>query len=400
MADLTIVGGVYVERCVQPLWDNVYGSGGRAAEAVARLVPGRTRLVAYVGDLTRPPAEFLAGMAGFALEPVAAAYAVSFDYLHPLSTPRIRPGPAGMAQHEAVAVDGDVVLRYGMLEGDAIVDAGVAVYDPQSAFGARPFGENGSRADRLAVVLNRREAASMTGTWDAREAAGRLLRDGAEVVVVKMGGHGALVVTADAATKVPAYQTRRVWKIGSGDVFSATFAALWGCRGLPPGEAADLASRATARYCETRSLSVTGVEDLEGLDLSPVRPGRGRIYLAAPFFDLGQRWLVDEARSLLRDLGAEVFSPCHDVGPGPGAIVAPEDLAGLDGSDAVFAILNGLDTGTVFEVGYAVRKGIPVVALAQNVKDEDLKMLTGTGCTVLDDFASALYQAVWRLPPT
>jgi len=66
----------------------------------------------------------------------------------------------------------------------------------------------------------------------------------------------------------------------------------------------------------------------------------------------------------------------------------------------VFAILNGLDTGTVFEVGYAVRKGIPVVALAQNVKDEDLKMLTGTGCTVLDDFASALYQAVWRLPPT
>lgn len=399
MADLTIVGGVYVERCVQPLWDHVYGSGGRAAEAVARLVPGRTRLVSYVGDLTRPPAEFLAGMAGFALEPVAADYAVSFDYLHPLSTPRIRPDPAGMAPHGAIAASGDVVLRYGMLEGDAVVEAGVAVYDPQSAFGARPFGWNGSRADRLAVVLNREEAASMTGVRDAREAARLLLLDGAEVVVVKMGGHGALVATADGTVTVPAYRTRRVWKIGSGDVFSATFAALWGCRGLPPGKAADLASRATAQYCETRSLPVADIGELEGLDLTPVRPGRGRVYLAAPFFDLGQRWLVDEARTLLRSLGADVFSPCHDVGPGPGAIVAPEDIAGLERSDAVFAVLNGLDAGTIFEVGYAVRKGIPVVALAQNVRDEDLKMLVGTACTVVDDFASALYQAVWRLPP-
>lgn len=399
MTDLTIVGGIYVERCVQPLWDNVYGSGGRAAEAAARLVPGRTRLVSYVGDLTRAPAEHLADRAGFTLAAVPASYAVSFDYFHPLSTPTIRPEPRRMIPHEAIKADGEVVLRYGMLEGDAIVDADIAVYDPQSAFGAHPFARNGSRADRLAVVLNRQEAASMTGSWDAREAAGRLLRDGAEVVVVKMGGHGALVVTADGEEVVPAYQTRRVWKIGSGDVFSATFAALWACRGLEPVRAADLASRATAHYCDTRSLSVSGVEDLEVLDFAPVRPRSGRIYLAAPFFDIGQRWLVEEARRLLMDLGAEVFSPYHEVGPGPGLIVAPEDLAGLDASNAVFAVLNGLDTGTVFEVGYAVRNGIPVVALAQNVKDEDLKMVVGTGCTVVDDFASALYQAVWRLPP-
>lgn len=399
MTDLTIVGGIYIERCIQPLWDSVYGSGGRAAEAVARLVPGRTRLVSYVGDATRAPAEHLADMAGFTLAPVAASYAVSFDYFHPLSTPAIRPGPKGMTPHEAIAARDEVVLRYGMLEGDAVVDAAIAVYDPQSAFGALPFGHNGSRAGRLAVVLNRQEAAAMTGSWDAREAAGRLLRDGAEVVIVKMGGHGALVVTEGRAERVPAYQTRRVWKIGSGDVFSATFAALWACRGLDPVRAADLASRATAHYCETRSLTVSGVEDLEALDFAPVRPGRGRIYLAAPFFDIGQRWLVEEARGLLRDLGAEVFSPYHEVGPGPGVIVAPEDLAGLNASDAVFAVLNGLDTGTVFEVGYAVRQGIPVVALAQNVKDEDLKMVTGTGCTVVDDFASALYQAVWSLPP-
>ena len=40
-----------------------------------------------------------------------------------------------------------------------------------------------------------------------------------------------------------------------------------------------------------------------------------------------------------------------------------------------------------------------VVVLAQNVKDEDLKMIIGSGCEVVDDLASALYRVVGRLPP-
>jgi nucleoside 2-deoxyribosyltransferase len=86
------------------------------------------------------------------------------------------------------------------------------------------------------------------------------------------------------------------------------------------------------------------------------------------------------------------------VGPGPASVVAPEDIAGLEKSDVVFAVLSGLDTGTIFEVGYAIKKGMPVVGLAQNVKEEDLKMMEGTGCEIVDDFASGLYRAVWRLP--
>jgi nucleoside 2-deoxyribosyltransferase len=399
MADLTIVGGVYIERCIQPLWDAVYGSAGRAAEAVAPLVPGKTTLVSYVAEEIRPAAEFLASMAGVTLEPIPAKHAVSFDYLHPLSTPIIRPAPDRMVAHDPIQVSGDVVLRYGMLEGDAIVEARTAVYDPQSAFGARRFGTNGSRADRLAVVLNRYEAASMTGTDEPRAAAERLIQeDNAAVVVVKMGSHGALVMTPDGDVTVPIYQTQRVWKIGSGDVFSATFAALWGCQGIAAAEAADMASRATAQYCETRSLPVPVPAELTKLSLLSVKPGSGVVYLAAPFFDLGQRWLVEETRALLVDLGAQVFSPVHEVGPGPAEIVAPEDIKGLEAADVVFAVLNGLDTGTIFEVGYAVKKGIPIVVLAQNLKEEDLKMLAGTGCDIVDDFASAIYRTIWRLP--
>lgn len=395
---LTVAGGLYVEWCSHPLWNSVFGSGGRAAAAVSAIVP-ETTLVTYVPKTLIGDAEALAGLFGFNLRAETASYPVEFDYLHPLATPRITPPLDCMATQPSLLVECELALRFGMLEGTAIVHADVAVYDPQSAFGAEPFSRNGSTAKRLAVVLNRGEAVSMTHTHLPEDAANWLMREeGAEVVVIKMGAKGAYVATKNRAEVIPLYRSEHVWKIGSGDVFSSAFAAFWGAHGIEPFVAADLASRATAMYCNARILPILEKTSLEQADLMPVIAGRGTIYLAGPFFDIGQRWLVEETRSLLTDLGAKVFSPVHEVGPGPGKIVAPEDIKGLEASDIVFAILNGLDTGTAFEAGYAVKKGIPVVVLAQNVRDEDLKMLIGTKCEVVDDFASAIYRALWKLP--
>ena len=167
--------------------------------------------------------------------------------------------------------------------------------------------------------------------------------------------------------------------------------------GLAPDVAADLASRATATYSDNRSLKLPSLDQLRASPLVPVVHRPGRIYLAAPFFDLAQRWLVEEARSALLDMGMEVFSPVHQVGPGAADIVAPKDLQGLEKCHAVFAIVNGLDPGTLFEIGFAVKLGIPVVALAENVRPEDLKMLIGTGCDVVDDFTTAIYHSVWSV---
>jgi hypothetical protein len=55
------------------------------------------------------------------------------------------------------------VVRFGMLEGDAIVHADRAVYDPQNVAFPTHFGANGSRAKHLALVLNRAEAAVLAG---------------------------------------------------------------------------------------------------------------------------------------------------------------------------------------------------------------------------------------------
>ena len=396
--ELSVVGGLYVERCIQPLWDAVFGSGGRAAAAAVNLVPS-VALTTYVPNSLRDDAEALAGQYGFKIQADAGGHPIQFDYLHPLSIPRITP-PVGMiSTRPSVSVNGELVLRFGMLEGDAVVRADIAVYDPQSAFEVKRFSENGSKAGRLAIVLNRGEAAAMTGIHDPAQAAAWLIEnEGAEAVIVKMGGQGAYVTTKEKSAVTPIYSSERVWKIGSGDVFSAAFASFWGARGLDPFAASVLASKATAMYCDSRTLPIPAQDDLERAELESIRVGSGQIYLAGPFFDIGQRWLIEEARTLLSELGAEVFSPVHEVGPGPGHIVAPLDIKGIEDSNVVFAILNGLDTGTVFEIGFAVKAKRPVIVLAQNVREEDMKMLVGTGCEIVDDFASAIYRAIWRLP--
>ena len=148
MAALTIVGGVYGERCIQPAWDAVFGSAGRAAQAVEGLVGEPVELVTYVAAEATSSVQDLADRCGATLVANPSKAFVSFDYLHPLATPAIYPPPAQLSQEAPIIVKGDVVLRYGMMEGDAIVEAKAAVYDPQSAFDPQRFSANGSKADR------------------------------------------------------------------------------------------------------------------------------------------------------------------------------------------------------------------------------------------------------------
>ena len=393
---ISIVGGVYAERCVEPHWDDVYGSAGRAAAAISAAV--RPRLVTYRARELADGLDNLQRVYSLELDGPEVATGVSFDYVHSLAVPRITPRPDAIPRHATIDVSDDVVLRFGMLEGDAKVRARRAVYDPQSAFGPVPFKQNGSVADELALILNRLEARCLTGESDPGKAIARLFEmEDAAVIVLKMGGHGALVATKDGITRVPAYRSERVFKIGSGDVFSAAFTLYWAVESREPTEAANLASRATSYYCATRALPLPAVSEIDEIGLQPVQPGSGQVYLASPFFNLAERWIVEEARSLLLDMGVPVFSPLHDVGSGPGYEVAPLDLAGIDASQAVLAILNGADVGTVFEVGYAVARKLPVVALAQNMRSEDLKMVEGTACTVVEDLVSAIYHVVWTL---
>jgi nucleoside 2-deoxyribosyltransferase len=395
MNHLSIAGGVYHESCIWPEWDHVYGSGGRAAASVVSHV-GAVRLKTYCRDETAESFRSYAEAYGFDFEPLTCEQTISFGYFHSLSVPTIYPTPSRVRQNEPITLSDVAVLRFGMMEGSAVVHADRCVYDPQSAFIPEPFEKNGSRANHLAVVANRGEIAALSGISDPIAGAQALLSKGAEVVIVKSGVEGAFVVEPAGVAHVTPFQTDRVWTIGSGDVFAAIFAAQWAVHGLNAREAAVIASNAVASYVESMALPVPAASTLLAQSRKTAAASRSRVYIASPFFSLGQRWVVDETRRCLRELGLDVFSPVHDIGPGPAHEVAPRDLTALDGCDTVFGIIDGSDPGTLFEIGYAKARGIAIYALAQSVSEEDLKMVLGSGCKVFDDFVTALHHVAWR----
>lgn len=399
---MIVVGGTYAETVVCPAHsDDASGSGMRAASALG----GTASLVSCADAATQEVGE--AAAAAYQIEATFSErdQPVRFTYFTPVSDPSV-DGPR--ARHTGtLTADDSTVLVFGMVErGRRDVRAARLVLDPQTPRELAAVDRDGLRADELAVVLNAAEARGVAGgNGNTADNAGVVMKEAsANVVVVKDSGRGCVVLTRGGEpVRVGPHPTRTVWPLGSGDVFAAGFAHAWGA-GADPVEAARVASGSAAWWCATRR-TVVPPELLAGTrrvgellpDAGPelaVSDRAPTVYLAAPFFSLAERWLVETCRSVLAGLGAHVFSPLHDVGPG-GDEVAAKDLAGLERCDSVLALLDGWDPGTVYEAGWAHRHGLPVVGFLNTPGHDGTKMLVGTGADVHVDLSSALYNAVW-----
>ncbi len=322
---------------------------------------------------------------------------VSFKYIHPFNLSGINPRPDYFIQNRKVIdVEGEDVLVFGMLEAGFRIKANRAVYDPQTSVRPTLFSTTGSQVENLVYVLNVHEAKVLTGLEDLDEQAAYLFeKENCRGVVIKNGAKGAYVYdnNVDSKYNIPVYITPKVSCIGSGDVFSASFSYFW-FNGHSVEEAASLSSKLVACYA---ALGTTNnlLQELESFSYPALIPKRqGQIYLAGPFFSFSQRWLIGEFYKAFLQENVSIFSPLHNVGIGGTETVEP-DIAGLEGSDVMLAIADGLDAGTMFEVGYAVKKGIPVVVFNSCEHSNDLQMLSGTGCEIVDDFATAVYKTIW-----
>ena len=89
------------------------------------------------------------------------------------------------------------------------------------------------------------------------------------------------------------------------------------------------------------------------------------------------------------------FSPYHDVGKGNAEDVVDKDLEGIHNCDLLFAIADGMDSGTIYEIGYARAINKPVVVYAENESEENLKMMEGSDCKILKDYVTAIYHTLW-----
>lgn len=391
---IEVVGGCYRERCLFPNWTQLYGSGARAAAFISSL-GGAATLHSFVDNRAKADLDYLAKNYNFSCEVHESQITPEFFYLHALSTPVISCVPSC----PSIDVEGEVVLRFGVLEAETVVHGKKVVYDPQSV-SPEHFFKNGSTADQLALVLNLKEIQALTGEVDPHEAIRVVSQDErVEVVIVKMGPDGGIIYSNGEVLTIPCIKTPRVFPIGSGDVFSAAFAYYWGEKNVSSYDAALLATKATACYCANSSLILPpNFQDTisQEQECRPNLEAQVRqVYLAGPFFNLAERWLVEELRQILLGLGFKVFSPIHEIGSGKANDVAPKDIEGLQSSDVILAVVNGLDPGTIFEIGYGRALDKPVFVLAQNEKEEDLKMIVGMKCMVSSDLATLIYQLAW-----
>ncbi|MDP3258015.1 carbohydrate kinase family protein [Bosea sp. (in: a-proteobacteria)] len=361
----------------------LFGSGGRAVMALVGLVDDLMLHTFHPMSLREDVT------ANFEREGVRvvvhdAPYRFGFEYLHPLSRPRITPLPGQVA---VIAVEADDVLRFGCLEGEFRVTAAQAVYDPQSGARPVPFGDNGSTAGRLALVMNANELRRLSGRDDLGNAATATMRnEGAAAIVVKDGAAGAYVFDdAGSSCHIPAYPTDNVYKIGSGDVFSAAFAHSWMLGGSSAAEAADRASRRAAQYVETPVLPLPRETRLR----APAPPDAGgrRVWMARPIEGTSRRWLYEEAARGLRDLGATLVAGVTGVDRyrvGTGAAEVSHDVA---------LVLAGDEIATRREVSAALAYGRPVVAFADD--PIVLDVVRELGAIGVDDLCSALYRTQW-----
>jgi nucleoside 2-deoxyribosyltransferase len=94
------------------------------------------------------------------------------------------------------------------------------------------------------------------------------------------------------------------------------------------------------------------------------------VYLAAPLFSEAECDFNRKLRDFIISEGFQVFLPQEDsnnihVEKNRQEIIFNKNLAALDSSDIIVAVIDGadVDSGTAWEIGYAYSKGKPVVGL-------------------------------------
>lgn len=394
---IDVIGGTYKEICLEPVWEQIYGSGLRASLTVCGLdekcsvvlhtIAGKevnTHLEMHYNNISKE-----------IVNAPQDSSPISFVYQNALKPPLLFHKPLKYPQ---IDIKVDNCIMFGMMECVSRVVADYVVYDPQSPNAPIPFSKTRSLAKHLCIVMNQREAKLWTGKDGDEEIRDFIFStENCECLVIKKGAEGALLFDApnSKGTVIPLFKTNHVWKIGSGDVFTGAFGYYWIVAHETPEECALKASRAVACYSNSKTLDNLNMQMETASFKAHLPKETGSVYLAGPFFTMAERMFVNECREALLGIGLSVFSPFHDVGFGEPDEVVPQDIEAIKRCKTIFAILNGMDPGTVFEVGFGVALGKNIVVLAECETKSNLQMIRGTNCVVETDFVTAIYKTSW-----
>src|SRR3989442_13041723 len=136
-------------------------------------------------------------------------------------------------------------------------------------------------------MVNDCGARELSGDWNIYRAARWILARGPRLTVVKQGEHGALLVSAEATFKVPAYPLQEVFDpTGAGDAFAGGFMGYL----ASTGDVSDASLRRAMVYgaaLGSFAVEAFGVEGLADVPLADVR-ARVRAFRDLVHFDMDE----------------------------------------------------------------------------------------------------------------
>lgn len=130
------------------------------------------------------------------------------------------------------------------------------------------------------------------------------------------------------------------------------------------------------------------IKDFDDLDYDEMR-----VYLASPFFNEKQLKRVVVVEEILRKNGIEFHSPrsvgvlkdmSHEERMARMKDVFDSNLKEMDNSTHMIQIVDDRDTGTIYEGGYFVASGKPVVMLADDIKFVSVMLAMGASSICTD----------------
>ncbi|MCU4677567.1 carbohydrate kinase family protein [Catenovulum sp. 2E275] len=372
---MQVVGGFYRETSLVPEIDQMFGSGGRAAAILSKIANDVT-LHTYTdndSDISEFEKKYSVKVKKYQRDSP-----IVFSYFHPLSTPHILKSENVQLP---IKVNGDVVLRFGFIEGDSVVDADRVVFDPQTWKQKAIYSINGSKANNLAIVLNELELVHSTSANNLIAQAQELLElNKADAIVVKRGVKGCFVLEKNGNKfSIPSYLSNKVTKIGTGDVFSAIFAFYWCVKKELPSLAAELASKHVACFCESGGidLDLQKLEKLIPINFESFKP----VTIFADQTGLGKRYILEEAKYLLLQFGISAQ--------------VEDSLGNLADNKKPILILGETFRNPIVIENQLKKNKSKIVVFDTSCDDWFPGNSTPENITLVQDFTSAIYQIAW-----
>ncbi len=119
------------------------------------------------------------------------------------------------------------------------------------------------------------------------------------------------------------------------------------------------------------------------------------VYIAGPLFTPAERRYLEELTAAVESAGFPTYLPHRDGGLASAdrrdtRALYDADIRALGACRVVVAVLNGtdVDSGTAFEIGYAVARNLPVLGLYEDIRvsaPHDFNVMIANGCRIFSD---------------